>query len=66
MRELKIHLRIYEIIKAHVLDGKKVSFITIGDPALYSTFSYISDLAHKDGIEVCTISGITSITACAN
>lgn len=65
-KRIQNHLKIYKKIKEHVLSGKKVSFITIGDPALYSTFSYISDLAQKDGIEVCIVSGITSITACAN
>ncbi len=65
-KRIENHRRIYEAIKEKVLEGKTVSFITIGDPALYSTFSYISDLAKKDGIDVYTISGITSLTACAN
>lgn len=60
------HRRIYETVKKLVLEGKIVSFITIGDPALYSTYSYVSDLARKDGIETHSISGITSLTACAN
>lgn len=39
---------------------KTVAFLTIGDPALYSTFAYISDLAQKDGIEVGTASAVSS------
>lgn len=60
------HQAAYEAIRELVLQGKTVAFLTIGDPALYSTFAYISDLAQKDGIEVGTASAISSITACAN
>ena len=60
------HRRLYETVKEHVLEGKTVSFLTIGNPAVYSTFSYIAELAYKDGIEVRCVSGVSSITACAN
>ena len=60
------HLKIYETAKDLVLKGKTVSFLTIGDPALYSTYSYIAMLAQKDGIKTQAISGVSSITACAN
>lgn len=60
------HRKIYETAKALVLQGKIVSFLTIGDPALYSTYSYIAALARKDGIEACAVSGVSSITVCAN
>ena len=62
----RYHHRIYETVKEFVGAGKKVAFLTIGDPALYSTYSYIADLARQDGIETCSVSGVSSIVACAN
>lgn len=60
------HQRAYEAVRELVLQGKTVSFLTIGDPSLYSTFSYVFDLAREDGVEVGVVSGISSLTACAN
>ena len=62
----KNHRIIYETVKKLVLEKKVVSFLTIGDPSLYSTYSYIAALAHKDGIRTQAVSGVSSITACAN
>ncbi len=60
------HRKIYEEVKELVKAGKTVSFLTIGDPALYSTYSYIADLAKSDGIQTFSASGISSLTASAN
>ena len=60
------HKKIYETAKDLVLQGKNVTFLTIGDPSLYSTYSYIAKLAKQDGINTQSISGISSLTACAN
>ena len=60
------HRTIYEKARKLVSEKKIVSFLTIGDPALYSTYSYIADLAQKDGIKTEAVSGVSSITACAN
>ena len=60
------HQVIYETVKKLVAENKTVSFLTIGDPALYSTYSYIAELAKKDGIKTMAVSGVSSITACAN
>lgn len=59
------HRKIYAAIKEEIEKGKKVAFLTIGDPALYSTFSYIAELAEKDGIATETASGVSSMSACA-
>jgi precorrin-2/cobalt-factor-2 C20-methyltransferase len=46
-------------------EGKSIAFVTLGDPALYSTFYYISDRIREGGYEVEVISGVTSVTAVA-
>ena len=50
---------------AQYLDsGRDVAFITLGDPSVYSTYSYVQKrLSGRYEIE--TIPGITSFTACA-
>lgn len=52
-----------EIVK-DVLSGKNVAFITLGDPMVYSTYSYLLELV-KDQITTQTIPGITSFTSIA-
>jgi precorrin-2/cobalt-factor-2 C20-methyltransferase len=56
-----------EEIAGAVRSGKKVVYLTVGDPALYSTWIYIHrelSRAHAD-IEVSIVPGITSIFAFA-
>ena len=45
--------------------GYKVAFLTIGDPAVYSTFGYILDKARQDQLNFEVISGIPSFCASA-
>ena len=59
------HHSIYDTVKPFLRDGLTVSFLTIGDPTIYSTFSHIAELARKDDIEVRIINGVTSLCACA-
>ncbi|MBR5400530.1 MAG: precorrin-2 C(20)-methyltransferase [Treponema sp.] len=61
----KRHQAIYEMVKPLLKSGNTVSFLTIGDPTLYSTFAYLAGLARKDGTEVRIVNGVDSITACA-
>ncbi|MEW4353850.1 cobalt-factor II C(20)-methyltransferase [Streptococcus pneumoniae] len=56
-----ISKEIIEDVKA----GKNVGFITLGDPMVYSTYSYLLDIL-KDEIETQTIPGITSFTSMAS
>ena len=46
-------------------EGLDVAFITLGDPAVYSTFSYIGSRIANQGFTVEIIPGITSFTGCA-
>lgn len=50
---------------AHYLDsGRDLAFVTLGDPSIFSTFSYVQKRL-KDSYEIEVIPGITSFTACA-
>ncbi|MDD6285684.1 MAG: precorrin-2 C(20)-methyltransferase [Methanosphaera sp.] len=46
--------------------GLNAVFVTLGDPTVFSTFSYISTRLQAKGVEVEIIPGITSFTACAS
>jgi precorrin-2/cobalt-factor-2 C20-methyltransferase len=48
-----------------VLQGLKVGFVTLGDPMIYSTFSYIYALLKDEPITIEIIPGITSFCECA-
>lgn len=45
--------------------GLNAVFVTLGDPTVFSTFSYISSRLQSKGVEVELVPGITSFTACA-
>jgi precorrin-2/cobalt-factor-2 C20-methyltransferase len=45
--------------------GHDVAFITLGDPTIYSTFSYMHRRIQVKGFAVETIPGVTSFTGCA-
>lgn len=44
---------------------KKVSFLTIGDPSIYSTLVYIKEILDADGYNCELVSGVTSFCASA-
>ena len=46
-------------------EGKKVAMLVIGDPNLYSTYSYIEMRLKRAGVDCESISGINSFTASA-
>ncbi|HOI40792.1 MAG TPA: precorrin-2 C(20)-methyltransferase [Methanobacterium sp.] len=70
MIEDKMELEIYwtdaaQLIMDELEKGRDVSFITLGDPSIYSTFSYIANIIKDEGYLVEMIPGITSFTSCA-
>lgn len=54
-----------QLVMDELEEGKDVSFITLGDPSIYSTFSYIAQIIRDEGYDVEMIPGITSFTSCA-
>jgi precorrin-2/cobalt-factor-2 C20-methyltransferase len=55
------------MIAGKVKEGKKIAFITLGDPMFYSTFIYLCQHMKKEHpeVELEIIPGVTSLTACA-
>ena len=53
-----------EMIAQYLNSGRDVAFITLGDPSIFSTYSYVQKRL-IDRYEIETIPGITSFTACA-
>ncbi len=47
-------------------DGKKISYITIGDAPIYSTLNYLAHKLEKHGVKTEFIPGISAISAVPN
>lgn len=54
-----------KLLEDHIAAGKKIAFITLGDPTVYSTFSYLEKKVRADGFRTEYVSGVTSFCAAA-
>jgi precorrin-2/cobalt-factor-2 C20-methyltransferase len=54
-----------QLIVEKLNTGHDVAFITLGDPTVYSTFSYVFKIIEGLNFETMIIPGITSFTGCA-
>lgn len=56
-----------QIILRELKEGKSVAFITLGDPSLYSTYSYLLNIlqAELPQEQIVTVPGITAMAAAA-
>lgn len=59
----KAHDEIYDRIAGYLKEQKAVAFLTIGDPCVYSTYSYIHARVAEDGGNAVIISGVPSFCA---
>ncbi|SHK15071.1 precorrin-2/cobalt-factor-2 C20-methyltransferase [Hathewaya proteolytica DSM 3090] len=64
-QEKKIY-EAYEEIAALIKEDNDVAFLTIGDPFVFSTYTYLLEHIKGKGIEVITVPGITSFCASAS
>lgn len=62
----KAHAIGAELIVSRLKEGKKVAFITLGDPSIYSTFTYLQKIVESQGFSTEIINGITSFLAAAS
>ena len=54
-----------DLVAEALSEGKKVVFLTLGDPAVYSTFAYLAPLVRDRGFKVVWVPGVTSFCASA-
>ena len=59
------HEEILALLKYELDKGRKIAFLTIGDPSIYSTYAYMQTRLIRKGYKVETISGVTSFCAAA-
>lgn len=59
------HDKICESIEAYLAKGEKVAFLTLGDPAIYSTYTYLSQKIEEHGGHTEMVSGVPSFCAVA-
>ncbi|MBQ2160989.1 MAG: precorrin-2 C(20)-methyltransferase [Firmicutes bacterium] len=59
------HRKGAELIESYLDKGRDACFLTIGDPTIYCTFTYLQTILNKDGYETEFISGIPSFCAAA-
>ena len=62
---VEFHNQVAEMVMDKLNVGKSVAFLTIGDPTLYSTYSYIREIVVNAGYEIDIVSGINSFSAVA-
>ncbi|WP_420267045.1 precorrin-2 C(20)-methyltransferase [Candidatus Magnetominusculus dajiuhuensis] len=53
-------------IKALITQGRKVSYVSMGDPTIYSTSNYLTETLLALGINVVHVPGISSINAASS
>ncbi len=54
-----------EMLFEELEKGLDAVFVTLGDPTVFSTFSYVASRLQDKGVEIEIIPGITSFTACS-
>lgn len=59
------HLAGASVLERKLDRGKTVAFITLGDPTVYSTFTYLEAKVRKDGYRTEYVSGVPSFCAAA-
>ena len=57
--------RCFAVVQERIGQGKKLVFLTIGDPSVYSTYQYIHRRVQAAGVPASMISGVTSFCAVA-
>ena len=59
------HRKGADLLRSYLDKGENVVFLTLGDPTIYCTFSYIQHYLEAEGYRVELVSGITSFCAAA-
>ena len=62
---LRNHEKGARMLEQYLSPEKDVVFLTLGDPTIYSTFTYIQRLVERHGYQTAMVSGIPSFCAAA-
>jgi precorrin-2/cobalt-factor-2 C20-methyltransferase len=54
-----------ELVREQLNAGKSIAFLTLGDPCIYSTYSYLEKAMVSESYEAETVSGVPSFCAVA-
>ncbi len=61
----KEHIKGAKTLEEYLSKGKNIVYITLGDPTVYCTFTYLQHILEADGYQVELVSGISSFCAAA-
>lgn len=61
----KEHQRGADLLKKYLDQRRNVVYLTLGDPTIYCTFSYLQHILEEEGYPVELVSGVTSFCAAA-
>ena len=61
----KCHRAGADRVETYLKQGQNVVFLTLGDSAVYSTFTYIQQIVEEDGFQTRLVSGVPSFCAVA-
>ncbi len=59
------HRKGAELLERYLDEGKNVAYLTLGDPTVYCTFSYLQHILEADGYPVELVPGVPSFCAAA-
>lgn len=59
------HRRAADRLEDELLAGRDTIFLTLGDPAFYSTYSYLAEIVRKDGFDTASVCGVPSFCSAA-
>ncbi len=59
------HRRAASLVESYLDAGRNLVYITLGDPTIYCTFSYIQRILEADGYRVELVPGVSSFCAAA-
>ncbi len=59
------HQKAAKTIEQYLDKDINIVFLTLGDPTVYSTFSYVQKIVEADGYKTSLVSGVTSFCAAA-
>lgn len=65
LKMVKEHQKGAKILEEYLDSGRNIVFLTLGDPTVYCSFSYLQHILEEDGYEVRLVSGVTSFCAAA-